>query len=55
MTAGTSAMRAARRRGGLVGGILTQLGEGGITLGAKNLYELIANAPGEEVTLKKGR
>jgi DNA polymerase-3 subunit beta len=28
-------------------------GEGGITLGAKNLYELIANAPGEEVTLKK--
>ncbi len=27
--------------------------EGGITLGAKNLYELIANAPGEEVTLKK--
>ncbi|HWO21903.1 MAG TPA: DNA polymerase III subunit beta [Kofleriaceae bacterium] len=27
--------------------------EGGITLAAKNLYELIANAPGEEVTLKK--
>jgi len=27
--------------------------EGGITLGAKNLYELIANAPGDEVTLKK--
>lgn len=27
--------------------------EGGITLGAKNLYELIANAPGEDVTLKK--
>jgi DNA polymerase-3 subunit beta len=27
--------------------------EGGITLGAKNLYELIANAPGEEVSLKK--
>jgi DNA polymerase-3 subunit beta len=27
--------------------------EGGITLGAKNLYELIANAPGEEITLKK--
>jgi hypothetical protein len=25
----------------------------GITLGAKNLYELIANAPGEEVTVKK--
>ena len=27
--------------------------EGGITLGAKNLYELVANAPGDEVTLKK--
>ncbi len=27
--------------------------EGGITLGAKNLYELIANAPGDEITLKK--
>lgn len=27
--------------------------EGGITLGAKNLYELIANAPGEDVTLKR--
>src|SRR3954466_5851603 len=27
--------------------------EGGITLGAKNLYDLIANAPGEEITLKK--
>jgi DNA polymerase-3 subunit beta len=27
--------------------------EGGITLAAKNLYELIANAPGDEVTLKK--
>jgi DNA polymerase-3 subunit beta len=27
--------------------------EGGITLGAKNLYELIANAPGDDVTLKK--
>jgi hypothetical protein len=26
--------------------------EGGITLGAKNLYGLIANAPGEEVTAK---
>ena len=25
--------------------------EGGITLGAKNLYELIANAPGEDITL----
>ena len=31
----------------------TNAHEGGITLGAKNLYELIANAPGEEVTLKK--
>src|ERR1051325_1678026 len=27
--------------------------EGGITLGAKNLHELIANAPGDEVALKK--
>src|SRR5687767_11814889 len=27
--------------------------EGGITLGAKNLYELIANAPGDDVSLKK--
>src|SRR3954471_25086412 len=27
--------------------------EGGITLGAKNLYELIANAPGEDITLKR--
>ena len=27
--------------------------EGGITLGAKNLYELIANAPGDEILLKK--
>ena len=27
--------------------------EGGITLGAKNLYELIANAPGDEISLKK--
>src|SRR6185503_8124800 len=27
--------------------------EGGITLGAKNLYELIANAPGDEVSVKK--
>src|SRR5256885_5148384 len=27
--------------------------EGGITLAAKNLYELIANAPGDDVTLKK--
>jgi DNA polymerase-3 subunit beta len=27
--------------------------EGGITLAAKNLFELIANAPGEDVTLKK--
>ena len=31
----------------------TAISEGGITLGAKNLYELIANAPGDEVTLKK--
>ena len=31
----------------------TAVAEGGITLGAKNLYELIANAPGDEVTLKK--
>jgi DNA polymerase III subunit beta len=31
----------------------TAISEGGITLGAKNLYELIANAPGEEITLKK--
>jgi DNA polymerase-3 subunit beta len=27
--------------------------EGGITLAAKNLYELIANAPGDDVSLKK--
>jgi DNA polymerase-3 subunit beta len=27
--------------------------EGGLTLGAKNLYELINNAPGDEITLKK--
>jgi DNA polymerase-3 subunit beta len=27
--------------------------EGGLTLGAKNLYELIANAPGDDITLKK--
>jgi DNA polymerase-3 subunit beta len=27
--------------------------EGGITLGAKNLYELIANCPADDVTLKK--
>jgi len=27
--------------------------EGGITLGAKNLYELIANAPGDDIALKK--
>ncbi|CAN5854389.1 DNA polymerase III subunit beta [soil metagenome] len=31
----------------------TNASEGGITLGAKNLYELISNAPGDEVTLKK--
>src|SRR3954462_15962013 len=27
--------------------------EGGLTLGAKNLYELIADAPGGEISLKK--
>lgn len=27
--------------------------EGGLTLGAKNLYELIANAPGEDIALKR--
>ncbi|MEO8548378.1 MAG: DNA polymerase III subunit beta [Kofleriaceae bacterium] len=27
--------------------------EGGITLGAKNLHELVANAPGDEITLKR--
>src|SRR6187401_3032785 len=31
----------------------TVVSEGGITLAAKNLYELISSAPGEEVTLKK--
>ncbi len=31
----------------------TNVSEGGITLGAKNLYELVANAPGDEITLKK--
>lgn len=31
----------------------TVVAEGGITLAAKNLYELIANAPGEEISLKK--
>lgn len=31
----------------------TVVTEGGITLAAKNLYDLIANAPGEEVSLKK--
>ena len=31
----------------------TNASDGGITLGAKNLYELIANAPGDEITLKK--
>ena len=31
----------------------TNTSEGGITLGAKNLYELVVNAPGEEITLKK--
>jgi DNA polymerase-3 subunit beta len=29
------------------------VGEGGITLGAKNLYELISSAPGDEISLKK--
>lgn len=27
--------------------------EGGITIGAKSLYELIANAPGDEITLRR--
>lgn len=31
----------------------TVVAEGGITLGAKNLYDLIVNAPGDEVSLKK--
>ncbi len=31
----------------------TNSSEGGLTLGAKNLYELVANAPGDEVTVKK--
>jgi DNA polymerase-3 subunit beta len=31
----------------------TNASDGGLTLGAKNLHELIANAPGDEVTLKK--
>ncbi|MBA2543089.1 MAG: DNA polymerase III subunit beta, partial [Deltaproteobacteria bacterium] len=31
----------------------TNTGEGGLTLGAKNLHELVANAPGDEITLKK--
>jgi DNA polymerase-3 subunit beta len=31
----------------------TNASDGGLTLGAKNLYELIANAPGDEITLKK--
>jgi len=31
----------------------TNTGEGGLTLGAKNLYELVANSPGDEITLKK--
>jgi hypothetical protein len=31
----------------------TNASEGGLTLGAKNLYELVANAPGDEITLKK--
>jgi len=31
----------------------TNTGEGGLTLGAKNLYKLVANSPGDEITLKK--
>ncbi len=31
----------------------TNVTDGGITLGAKNLYELVSNAPGDEITLKK--
>src|ERR1700727_2461134 len=31
----------------------TNTSEGGLTLNAKSLYELIANAPGEEISLKK--
>jgi DNA polymerase III subunit beta len=31
----------------------TNATDGGITLGAKNLFELIQSAPGEEITLKK--
>ncbi len=31
----------------------TNTTEGGITLGAKNLYDLVSNAPGDEITLKK--
>jgi DNA polymerase III subunit beta len=31
----------------------TNASEGGITLGAKNLFELIANAPGDDIVLKK--
>jgi DNA polymerase III subunit beta len=31
----------------------SNLGEGGITLGAKNLYDLVASAPGDEISLKK--
>src|SRR4051812_31342251 len=31
----------------------TNVSEGGITLGAKNLYELVSNAPGDEISLKK--
>jgi DNA polymerase-3 subunit beta len=27
--------------------------EGGLTLGAKNLFELVANAPGDDITVKK--
>jgi DNA polymerase III subunit beta len=31
----------------------TNASDGGITLGAKNLYDLVSNAPGDEVSLKK--
>ena len=30
----------------------TNVSEGGLTLGAKNLYELIANAPGDEIAVQ---
>jgi DNA polymerase-3 subunit beta len=31
----------------------TNVSEGGLTLNAKSLYELVANAPGDEITLKR--